>query len=101
MSALDLPPLPKSPSPRLLTPSRLLDVPDPRIGHTRVEDESDIERTYVFGEVLGKGGFGVVLEVKHRATGVKYAMKIVNKDKVCNVTYIYDLSNREGNHGDF
>ena len=85
MSALDLTPLPKTPSPRILTPTRLLVVPDPRIGHTRVEDESDIEKIYVLGDILGKGGFGVVLEVTHKATGVKYAMKIVNKDKVCYV----------------
>lgn len=82
MSALDVP---KSPSPRQTQTSthKLLDVPDPRIGHTRVEDESDIEKTYVLGEILGKGGFGVVLEVTHKVTGMKYAMKILNKDKVC------------------
>ena len=83
MSGLDL--LPKSPTSNTpVTPSRhkLLDSPDPRIGHTRVEDEADIEKTYILGEILGKGGFGVVLEVEHRISKVKYAMKIVNKDKV-------------------
>ena len=50
--------------------------------HTRVDEESAIEREYSFGEVLGQGSFGVVREVTNRLTGLQYAMKIVNKDKV-------------------
>ena len=50
--------------------------------HTRVDDESAIERKYAFGDVLGQGSFGVVREVTNRLTGLQYAMKIVNKDKV-------------------
>ena len=82
MSGLDLP---KSPTSNThVTPSRhkLLDSPDPRIGHTRIEDEGDIEKTYIFGELLGRGGFGVVVEVEHRVAKKRFAMKVVHKDKV-------------------
>ena len=85
MSALDMPRVHGTTSPRQLLPStrnKLLDEPDPRIGHTRVDDENEIEKIYSLGDILGKGGFGVVLEVTHRVTGMNYAMKIVNKDKV-------------------
>ncbi len=82
MSSLDLP---KSPTSNAnVNPSRhkLLDTPDPRIGHTRIDDEADIEKAYILGELLGRGGFGVVLEVQNRSSKTKYAMKIVSKDKV-------------------
>ena len=49
--------------------------------HTRLEDESGIEKKYVIGEELGKGAFGVVREIRDRRSGQQYAMKIVNKDK--------------------
>ena len=55
------------------------DEPRPR---TRVNDESAIEAVYRFGDVLGKGTFGVVREVTHLISGKHFAMKIVNKDKV-------------------
>ncbi len=48
----------------------------------RVDDESDVEKIYQLGEVLGKGAFGVVKEVVLRDSREKYAMKIVAKDKV-------------------
>jgi serine/threonine protein kinase len=48
----------------------------------RVDDESEIEKKYSFGEVLGQGAFGVVREVTNRQTHQKLAMKIVHKDKV-------------------
>ena len=48
----------------------------------RVDDESDIEKIYQMGEVLGKGAFGVVKEVMQRDSREKFAMKIVAKDKV-------------------
>ena len=50
--------------------------------HTRVDDESEIEKKYSVGEVLGQGSFGVVKEVTNKLTGQKFAMKIVNKEKV-------------------
>lgn len=52
------------------------------IERIRVDDESDIEKIYQMGEVLGKGAFGVVKEVTHRESKERFAMKIVAKDKV-------------------
>lgn len=34
-------------------------------------------------KTLGTGSFGRVMLVKHRETGQHYAMKILNKQKVC------------------
>ena len=48
----------------------------------RVDDESEIEKKYSFGEVLGQGAFGVVREVTNKQTHQQLAMKIVQKDKV-------------------
>ena len=48
----------------------------------RVEDESDIEKIYQMGEVLGKGAFGIVKEATHRESKEKFAIKTVAKDKV-------------------
>ena len=52
------------------------------IERIRVEEESDVDRVYQLGEVLGKGAFGVVREVTNRESGDKHAMKIVPKNKV-------------------
>ena len=54
------------------------------IPHTRIEDERQIEDIYEFGEILGKGSFGVVKEATNRATGRRWAIKAVNKEKVRN-----------------
>jgi len=51
------------------------------IPHTRIEEERQIEDIYDFGEVLGKGSFGVVKEATHKATGRRWAIKAVNKEK--------------------
>ena len=56
--------------------------PDDR-PHTRVDDEAAVERKYSIGRELGRGSFGLVREVTSRVTGEKFAVKIVNKDKVC------------------
>lgn len=57
-------------------------LPEPR-PHTRVEDEGAVERKYAFGSVLGQGSFGLVKEVTCQTSGECFAVKIVNKDKVC------------------
>lgn len=51
------------------------------IPHTRIEDERQIEDIYEFGKVLGKGSFGVVKEATNKATGRRWAVKAVNKEK--------------------
>lgn len=51
------------------------------IPHTRIEDERQIEDIYEFGEVLGRGSFGVVKEATNKATGSRWAIKAVNKEK--------------------
>ena len=51
------------------------------INHTRVSDESEIEELYSFGDVLGKGAFGVVRLLTHTKTDKKYAMKLMDKSK--------------------
>ncbi|XP_070581281.1 serine/threonine-protein kinase 33-like [Ptychodera flava] len=52
-----------------------------QIPHTRIEDESTIEKTYKFGELLGKGSFGKVLEAVRIDDNTRWAIKIVNKEK--------------------
>ncbi|KAK3748438.1 hypothetical protein QZH41_017310, partial [Actinostola sp. cb2023] len=51
------------------------------IKHTRIEDEKQIEEIYEFGEVLGKGSFGVVTEAKQNESGTRWAIKAINKEK--------------------
>lgn len=62
-----------------LTPTKKPTIATERI---RVEDESEIEKKYQMGEILGKGAFGLVREVVHKDSKAKFAMKIVAKDKV-------------------
>uniref|UniRef100_A0A671SM10 Serine/threonine-protein kinase 33-like n=1 Tax=Sinocyclocheilus anshuiensis TaxID=1608454 RepID=A0A671SM10_9TELE len=52
-----------------------------KVPHTRIEDESDIQKIYSFGRKLGQGNFGVVCEVTHIETQRKWAIKKVNKEK--------------------
>ncbi|XP_071830684.1 serine/threonine-protein kinase 33-like [Apostichopus japonicus] len=51
------------------------------VRHTRIDDESAIEKTYTIGSKLGSGSFGVVKTATHLETGKKWAIKIVNKEK--------------------
>ena len=60
---------------------RTCKLPDPTRPHTRVE-EGAVERKYTFGGVLGQGSFGIVKEVTSRVSGERFAVKIVNKDRV-------------------
>ncbi|XP_048710277.1 serine/threonine-protein kinase 33 isoform X2 [Caretta caretta] len=39
------------------------------------------EQIYYFGRKLGQGSFGVVIEVTHKETGKKWAIKKVNREK--------------------
>ncbi|XP_071942026.1 serine/threonine-protein kinase 33-like [Antedon mediterranea] len=52
-----------------------------QIAHTRIEDESVIEKTYAFGNKVGAGSFGVVIEAMQINRDKKVAIKIINKEK--------------------
>uniref|UniRef100_H2YLS1 Protein kinase domain-containing protein n=1 Tax=Ciona savignyi TaxID=51511 RepID=H2YLS1_CIOSA len=52
-----------------------------KIPHRRIDDEKVIEELYSFGEKLGQGSFGVVIEAKNLKTKEKWAIKKVNKEK--------------------
>ncbi|XP_031799847.1 serine/threonine-protein kinase 33 isoform X2 [Sarcophilus harrisii] len=52
-----------------------------KIPHMRMEDCTAIQQIYSFGKKLGQGSFGVVIEVIHKETDLKWAMKKVNKEK--------------------
>eukprot|EP00118_Oscarella_pearsei_P008020 m.40351 g.40351 ORF g.40351 m.40351 type:complete len:181 (+) comp32960_c0_seq1:203-745(+) len=52
------------------------------VRRTRLEDESQLERHFVIGKVLGQGSFGIVKEAtRYNESGMKYAIKIINKEK--------------------
>ena len=52
------------------------------INHVALDDERSLKEMYEFGEMLGRGSFGVVWLVTHLGTGQRYACKIINKEKV-------------------
>jgi len=52
------------------------------VNHVALDDERRLREMYEFGEKLGEGTFGVVWRVTHLGTGVQYACKIINKEKV-------------------
>ena len=62
------------------------------VRHTRVEDEHQIEERYISGEVLGQGSFGVVREAVQKETGQKFAIKIINKEKVEHLLMFFNIS---------
>ncbi|XP_059508025.1 serine/threonine-protein kinase 33 isoform X1 [Stegostoma tigrinum] len=51
------------------------------VPHTRVDDEFAIRQIYNFGQKLGQGSYGVVIEATHNGTGKKWAIKKVNREK--------------------
>ena len=54
----------------------------PAVPHTRIEEESDLDKIYHRGRTLGKGGFGVVYKATHRQSGRQWAIKVIHKEKV-------------------
>ncbi|KAF7245442.1 Serine/threonine-protein kinase 33, partial [Varanus komodoensis] len=52
-----------------------------KVPHTRIEDGAAIQQIYSFGRKLGQGSFGVVIEATHKETGIKWAIKKVNREK--------------------
>lgn len=51
------------------------------VPHTRVDDEFAIRQIYSFGQRLGQGSYGVVIEATHNRSGKKWAIKKVNREK--------------------
>ena len=47
--------------------------------YTAFKRIENIESKYAFGEILGKGQFGVVKVCQHRDSGKTFAVKIINK----------------------
>ena len=66
------------------------------VRHTRVDDEHQIEERYISGEVLGQGSFGVVREAMQKETGRKFAIKIINKEKVTHLLTLYNTYMHRG-----
>ncbi|XP_077142733.1 serine/threonine-protein kinase 33 [Ranitomeya variabilis] len=52
-----------------------------KVPHTRMDDEAAIKQVYTFGNELGRGSFGVVIEATHKETGKKWAIKKVHREK--------------------
>ncbi|KAM3852931.1 serine/threonine-protein kinase 33 [Vipera latastei] len=65
----------------LVTPGIRGNIAECKIPHTRIDDGAAIQQIYSFGRKLGQGSFGVVIEVTHKETGIKWAMKKVNREK--------------------
>jgi len=52
-----------------------------KVPHRRVDDCAAVEKYYKFGNLLGEGSFGSVIEGTNLKTGQKWAIKRVNKEK--------------------
>lgn len=52
------------------------------VKHTRLDDENQFERYYNVGRTLGQGSFGIVKEAVQLASGLTWAVKIINKERV-------------------
>ncbi|RDD43738.1 Serine/threonine-protein kinase 33 [Trichoplax sp. H2] len=61
--------------------AKLRSQPIPVVPHTRIEEESDLDKIYHRVKTLGKGGFGVVYKAVHRQSGRHWAIKIIHKEK--------------------
>ena len=61
------------------------------VQHTRIENEEEIEKYYKFGDTLGKGSFGTVVLAHRCRDESKWAVKIINKEKVLSVLYFCQL----------
>ncbi|XP_016062096.1 PREDICTED: serine/threonine-protein kinase 33 isoform X2 [Miniopterus natalensis] len=52
-----------------------------KVPHVRMDNGAALQELYVFGRILGKGSFGVVIEATDKETETKWAIKKVNKEK--------------------
>jgi serine/threonine protein kinase len=69
------------------------------VPHTRLEDENEFEKVYEFRQELGRGSFGRVYEAQCQTTGLKWAVKSVNKEKVGCDVFSINASSVPGPHG--
>lgn len=53
-----------------------------RVDHIKISDISELMIKYEIGNEIGKGAFGVVLQVTDKFTEMDWAMKIIEKHKV-------------------
>lgn len=58
-----------------------------QVKHTRLDNDAEFEQHFQYGAQLGKGSFGTVTEAICVSTGKKFAVKVINKEKVC---FLYD-----------
>ena len=60
------------------------------IKHTRLKNEQDIETSYKFMGLLGKGSFGTVSEAIRLLDQTRWAVKVINKERVIIYCFSYD-----------
>lgn len=65
----------------LITPGFRGNNSECKVRHTRIDDGAAIQQIYSFERKLGQGSFGVVMEATHKETGVKWAIKKMNREK--------------------
>ena len=53
-----------------------------QVKHTRLENDAEFQQHYQYGAQLGKGSFGTVTEAICVSTNKKFAVKVINKEKV-------------------
>lgn len=63
------------------------------ISHKKIDDEDIIYKKYEIGRKLGQGSFGVVYEIDNKETNEKFAIKIINKEKVGGGKYNVSFEN--------
>lgn len=64
-----------------------------QISHKKIDDEDIIFKKYEIGRKLGQGSFGVVYEIIKKETNEKFAIKIINKEKVGGGKYAVSFEN--------
>lgn len=64
-----------------------------QISHKKIDDEDIIYKKYEIGRKLGQGSFGVVYELVNKETDEKFAIKIINKEKVGGGKYAVSFEN--------
>lgn len=64
-----------------------------QISHKKIDDEEIIYKKYEIGRKLGQGSFGVVYEILNKETDEKFAIKIINKEKVGGGKYAVSFEN--------